>query len=485
MTIWPRERLAARLRELLPARYVLTRPEELLAYEYDGSHLDLALPHIVVAPSTTEEVAGVVRAAHEAGWPIVPRGGGTGLSGGAVAAAGGLVLATSRMSRVLSVDAASRTAVVQPGVINLELSQQLAATGLHFAPDPSSQKASTIGGNLGTNAGGPHCLKYGITSSHIVGAKLVLFDGTTIEVGGAAPDAPGYDLLGVVVGSEGTLGVVTEITVRLTPNPEAVRTFLAVYDELDGASRTVSAIIAAGVIPAALEMLVGPGIRVVEESVHAGYPVDATAVLLIECDGLREELDGQARRIIEICEEFGAREIKDAQDEAQRAKLWAGRKGVAGAMARLNPHYHILDGTIPRSRLPELLAYSEEVAARYELTIVNVFHAGDGNLHPLLSFDARIPGTIERAVKASEEILRACVAAGGSISGEHGVGIEKRDYMGMMYSETDLAVMQELRDAFDPRGMMNPCKSLPTGHSCADIRTAIGAQRAVAGGAWI
>jgi glycolate oxidase len=485
MAIWTREQLAARLRKILPARFVLTRPEELLTYEYDGSHLDMALPFIVVVPETSEEVAGVVRAAYEAGWPIVPRGGGTGLSGGSVAAAGGIVVATSRMNRVLRVDAASHTAVVQPGVINLELSQQLAHTGLHFAPDPSSQKASTIGGNLGTNAGGPHCLKYGITSSHIVGARLVLFDGSELEVGGEAPEAPGYDLLGVVVGSEGTLGIVTEITVRLTPNPEAVRTFLGVYDELNSASRTVSAIIAAGIIPAALEMLVGAGIRVVEESVQAGYPTDAKAVLLIECDGLREELETQARRVIEICEEFGAREIKDAKDEAQRAKLWAGRKGVAGAMARLNPHYHILDGTIPRSRLPEILAYTEEVAARYELTIVNVFHAGDGNLHPLLSFDARIPGTLERAVKASEEILRACVEAGGSISGEHGVGIEKRDYMAMMFDATDLAVMQELRDVFDPRGMMNPCKSLPTGHSCADIRSAIGAHKAMAAGAWI
>lgn len=485
MAVLPRDQVVERLRRALPPQYVLSRPEELLLYEYDGSSLDQALPDVVVAPATTAELAAAVRVAYEVGWPVVPRGGGTGLSGGSVAAAGGIVIATSRMNRVLSVDPVSRTAVVQPGVINLELSQALAPQSMHFAPDPSSQKASTIGGNVGTNAGGPHCLKYGITSSHIVAVTLVAYDGSVVEVGSAAPDAPGYDLLGVVVGSEGTLGVVAEITVRLTPNPEGVRTFLAVYDALDGASRSVSAIIAAGIIPAALEMLVGPGIRVVEEAVHAGYPTDATAVLLIECDGLREELEDQAQHIIEICEEYGAREIKDAKDEAQRARLWAGRKGVAGAMARLNPHYHILDGTIPRSKLAEVLAFTEEIAAEHELTVVNVFHAGDGNLHPLISFDARIPGTIERAIKASEAILRACVEAGGTISGEHGIGIEKRDYMTMMYSATDLAVMHELRAIFDPSAIMNPCKSLPSGHSCADIRSAIGARKAVAAGAWI
>jgi glycolate oxidase len=480
-----RSALIAALTPIVGAPYVLQRPEELMLYEYDGSALDQAAPDVVVVPASTAEVAACMRAAHALGVPVVARGAGTGLAGGSVPDQGGLVISLARMDRVLAIDAAARTAVVQPGVVNVDLSVAAAPHGLHFAPDPSSQRSSTIGGNLAANAGGPHCLKYGVTAAHILAATLVLHDGTPLQLGGLAPDAPGYDLLGVVVGSEGTFGVVTEITVRLTPNPEAVRTFLAIYDQMDAASETVSAIIAAGIVPAALEMLVGEGIAAVEAAVHAGYPTDARAVLLIEIDGLAEDLADQARRIAAICTAQGARELRAAADEAQRQKLWAGRKGALAACGRIAPHYHIQDGVVPRSKLPAVLAFTEEVARRHQITVVNIFHAGDGNLHPLLLFDLREPGVRERAIAAGEEILRACVEAGGTISGEHGIGIEKRDYLRWVFSDDDLGAFAELRAVFDPATRMNPCKLLPLGCSCADIRYAKGALRAMEQGAWI
>ncbi|GAB4434260.1 MAG: FAD-linked oxidase C-terminal domain-containing protein [Chloroflexi bacterium OHK40] len=480
-----RRQLIAALTPIVGERYVLHRPEELLLYEYDGSALDQATPDVVVVPASTEEVAACLREAWQRGVPVVARGAGTGLAGGSVAERGGLVVSLARMNRVLSVDPLARTAVVQPGVVNVDLSVAAAPYGLHFAPDPSSQRSSTIGGNVAANAGGPHCLKYGVTAAHVLAATLVLADGSVLRVGGAVPDAPGYDLLGVVVGSEGTLGIVTEVMVRLTPNPEAVHTFLAIFDEMDGASAAVSAIIAAGIVPAALEMLVGEGIAAVEAAVRAGYPTDARAVLLIEIDGLREDLADQARRIAEHCTAHGARELRAAADEEQRQRLWAGRKGALAACARIAPHYHIQDGVVPRSRLPELLRFTEEVARRHRITVVNIFHAGDGNLHPLLLFDLREPGVRERAIAAGEEILRACVEAGGSISGEHGIGIEKRDYLAWIFGAADLEAFAQLRAVFDPAGQMNPCKLLPMGSSCADIQQARGALRAVAQGAWI
>jgi glycolate oxidase len=464
---------------------VLHRPEELMLYEYDASALDMDVPDVVVVPASTAEVAAAVRIGAAAGWPVVARGAGTGLSGGSVPAAGGLVVSLSRLDKILRIDPANRLAVVQPGVVNVDLSAAAAPYGLHFAPDPSSQKSSTIGGNAAENAGGPHCLKYGVTTNHVLAATVVLSDGSVVRLGGEAPGAPGYDLLGAFVGSEGTLGIATELTVRLTPDPEDVRTFLAIYDDLDSASDSVSAIVAAGVVPAALEMFEGIGIAIVEQSVHAGYPTDARAVLLIEIDGLREELDAQAEQIAAICQAHGVRELLAARDEEQRKKLWAGRKGVLAACGRVKPHYHIQDGVVPRSRLTEVLRFTEEVAARNGLIIVNVFHAGDGNLHPLLLFDMREPGTRERAIAASEEILRACVAAGGTISGEHGIGLEKRDYMRWIFSEDDIAAMLELRRALDPPGAMNPCKQLPSGASCGDIKHARGAAKALAAGAWI
>ncbi|HEU4323582.1 MAG TPA: FAD-linked oxidase C-terminal domain-containing protein [Roseiflexaceae bacterium] len=481
----PRPELIAQLQKALGPAQVLHRPEELMLYEYDASALDMALPDVVVVPGDTDGVAAAVRIGAAAGWPVVARGAGTGLSGGSVPAAGGLVVSLARLDRILQIDPVGRVAVVQPGVVNVDLSAAAAPYGLHFAPDPSSQKSSTVGGNAAENAGGPHCLKYGVTTSHVLAATVVLSDGSVVHLGSEAPDAPGYDLLGAFVGSEGTLGIATELTVRLTPNQEDVRTFLAIYDDLDNAADSVSAVIGAGIVPAALEMLEGQGIRVVEQAVHAGYPTDARAVLLIEIDGLREELDEQARRIEQICRAHGASELRAARDEAQRQKLWAGRKGALAACGRLRPHYHIQDGVVPRSRLTEVLRFTEEVAARYDLIIINIFHAGDGNLHPLLLFDVREPGVRERAIAASEEILRACVAAGGTISGEHGIGLEKRDYMAWVFSEEDIDAMLQLRAAFDPLDAMNPCKQLPTGASCADIRIARGAAKAVAAGAWI
>jgi glycolate oxidase len=476
-----RETLIAALQSAIGPRYVLHRPEELMLYEYDGSALDQAMPDAVVVPGSTAEVAAALAVAAAMGVPVVARGAGTGLAGGSVPQQGGVVVSMARLDRVLAVDLASRTAVVQPGVVNSDLSTAVARYGMHFAPDPSSQRSSTVGGNAGANAGGPHCLKYGVTNNHILAATVVLADGSVVRLGSLAPDAPGYDLLG----SEGTLGIVTELTVRLTRNPEEVRTFLAIFDEMDAAGACVSAIIAAGIIPAALEMLVGEGIAAVEASVQAGYPPDARAVLLIEIDGLREDLAEEARRIAEVCAASGARELRAAADAAQRERLWAGRKGALAACARIAPHYHIQDGVVPRSRLPELLRLSEEVAERYGLKVVNIFHAGDGNLHPLLLFDLRVPGTRERAIAAGEEILRACVAAGGTISGEHGIGLEKRDYLAWLFSAQDLAAFADLRAAFDPAGVMNPCKLLPMGSSCADIRHAKGALRAMERGAWI
>ncbi len=473
------------LRQAIGVPYVLSRAEELMLYEFDGSALDQAVPEVVVVPASTAEVAACVRLAAQYGLPVVARGAGTGLAGGSVPEQGGLVVALTRLNQVLSVDPVARTAVVQPGVINTDLSVAVAAHGLHFAPDPSSQRASTVGGNAACNAGGPHCLKYGVTTNHILAATVVLSDGNVVELGGNAPDAPGYDLLGVMVGSEGTLGVITQLTVRLTPDPEAIRTFLAIYDELEPAAATVSAIIAAGIIPAALEMLVGEGIAAVEAAVQAGYPDDARAVLLIEIDGLHDNLVVEAERIAAICSAHGARELRAAADEAQRAKLWAGRKGALAACGRIAPHYHIQDGVVPRSRLPELLRLTEEVAERHAIKVVNIFHAGDGNLHPLLLFDLREPGARERAIAASEEILRACVSVGGTISGEHGIGIEKRDYLSWIFSPDDLAAFAELRAVFDPSGLLNPCKLLPMGSSCADIRHARGALKALERGAWI
>ena len=393
---------------------------------------------------------------------------------------GSIVIALSKMDAILSVDDTNRTAWVQPGVLNLDLSNRLANRGVHFAPDPSSQQTCSIGGNVANNSGGPHCLAEGVTASHILAVKVVLPDGSITVLGGEDPEPAGYDLRGVFVGSEGMLGVATEVCVRLTQNYPAVRTMLMDFDLVDDGAATVSSIIAAGMVPAAIEMMDQLCLQAVEAYIHAGLPVESAAALLVEVVGLPYELAAQVDRIVEIAEQHRVKTVRVAQDEAERALLWKGRKSAFGAIANIQPDYYLHDTVVPRSKLPEVLGQIYEIAARHEIQVLNVFHAGDGNLHPLLVYDARVPGTIERVHAAGKEIVEASVAAGGSLSGEHGIGIEKRDYMGLMFSEVDLAAQNALRCAFDPEMRANPGKVLPTPATCAEINS-VGRPE----GAWI
>jgi len=454
--------LVAELRRILGPDGVITDPAALIVYESDGLTAHRVTPRAVVLPRGTEEVAAVVRLLAEAGVPFVPRGAGTGLSGGALALEGSVVVSLTRMNRILSLDPANRRARVQPGVVNAALSRAAAPYGLYYAPDPSSQSACTIGGNVAENAGGPHCLKYGVTSNHVTGLTVVLPDGEVLELGGGGGETVGYDLVGLFVGSEGTFGIATEIEVRLEPLPEAVETLLALFDRVDDASRAVSAIIAAGMLPAALEMIDQETIRAVEESVFAaGIPTDVGAALVIEFDGPRAGLAAEAERAVEICRREGAREVRRAADAAEREKLWQGRKKAFGAMGRLAPDLLVQDAVVPRSRLPEVLSFIYDVAARYRLRISNVFHAGDGNLHPNILFDRRDADEVRRVEAASREIMRRCVEAGGTITGEHGVGLDKREYMGLIFGDAELSSMCAVRRVFNPRGLANPAKVLP------------------------
>ena len=483
-----REELIEGLRLIAGEDAVLFAPEDLLVYEYDGS-VDRGLPDLVVMPRTVDQISRIVRLAGEAGLPIVPRGAGTGLSGGAVAAMGGIAVGFARMRRILEVDPVNRIAVVEPGLVNLDLSKAVAHLGLHYVPDPSSQRACTIGGNVAENSGGPHCLAYGVTTNHVLGMEVVLADGSVTWLGSNAYETPGYDLRGAFIGSEGMLGIATKIAVRLMPLPEAVITMLAVFDEVDQASMAVSAIIGRGIIPAALEMMDRNTIAAVEPAVHAGYPPDAGAVLLIEVDGVREDAQEQARMVDEVCREAGARELRRAEDEAGRERLWSGRKGAIGALGRLAPNYYILDGVVPRTRLPEVLRAVDEVIERHGLRVANVFHAGDGNLHPCVLFDERVPGATERVLAAGAEIMRLCVDVGGAITGEHGVGIEKREFLAWSYSDDDLRVMQKLRTAFGAVERFNPGKVFPSGAGCGEAAEA-GRRfpqggEGLAGGLWV
>lgn len=429
-------------------------------YAYDGS-LARGAPGAVVFPADARQTAAVVRTAARAGVPFVARGFGTNLSGGTVLPGGGLVVCLSRLNRILAVSVPNRSAVVQPGVTNLELQQALAPLGFFYAPDPASQKVATLGGNVGENSGGPRCVKYGVTVHHVLGLEIVTAEGELRRLGGEAPDPPGPDMRGLLIGSEGTLAVVTEITVRILPRPEAVRTWLAVYESVEAAARTVAEIIAAGILPAALEMMDAPVMRAVEESRPCGFPRDAAAVLLIEVEGPAAGLDRQAGRIREICRRHGVREIREASDEGERARLWEGRRGAFGAVARLAPNYLVNDCTVPRTRLPEALRRVEAIARAHGILCGNVFHAGDGNLHPLLLFDSRRPEEVERVHRAGEEILEACVELGGTISGEHGIGLEKRQAMRLVFTEEELALQRDLKRAFDPEGRLNPEKLFP------------------------
>jgi glycolate oxidase len=439
-----------------------------MTYECDMHMFYKGAPDAVALPTRTDQVQALVRLCRRARVPLVPRGSGTGLIGGAMAPQGGVMVSTTRMASVLDIDYANRSATVQPGLINLWLSNEVRERGWFFAPDPSSQMVSSIGGNVSTNAGGPHCLKYGITTNHVLGLEVVTGRGDVVQLGGKTVDRPGYDLTGVVVGSEGTFGLVTAITVRLTHAPEAVKTVLAAFRTVIEASEVVSAAIAAGMTPAALEMLDEAIIRAINAGTGAGYPEGAGAVLLIELDGPRAEVEAQGERAAAICREHGALSVSVARDEAERALLWKGRKEAAGAVGRLTAAYLLQDAVVPRSRLPQIMREMVAIGERYGLLIANVFHAGDGNLHPMICYDDTRPGELEKAKEANEELLRACIALGGSVTGEHGVGVDKAKNLPLQYAEADLNFMYRIRGVFDPDRLMNPGKLLPTHPACGE-----------------
>jgi glycolate oxidase len=456
------------LRGIVGTDALVLTTEGRMTYECDMHTFYKGAPDAVVLPARAEQVQAVVRLCRRAKVPIVPRGSGTGLIGGAMAAQGGVMVSMTRMTAVLDVDLPNRCATVQPGLINLWLTHAVAERGWFFAPDPSSQMVSSIGGNVSTNAGGPHCLKYGITTNHVLGLEMVTGAGELVRLGGKAAERPGYDLTGAAVGSEGTFGLVTAITVRLTHTPEAVKTALAAFRSMVDASEAVSAIIAAGMTPAALEMLDEAIIKAINAGTGAGFPEGAGAVLLIELDGPRTEVETQAQRAAEICRQRGAISVSVARDEAERALLWKGRKEAAGAVGRLTAAYLLQDAVVPRSKLPQIMRELVSIAERHRLLIANVFHAGDGNLHPLICYDDRDPDQLARAKQANEELLHACIALGGSVTGEHGIGVDKRQSLPLQFAEADLNFMYRLRGAFDPDRLMNPGKLLPTHPACGE-----------------
>ena len=464
-----RNALINELRAIVGEHYVLIEKEDVIVYEQDGSIFQV-MPEIVVLPANVEQVSAVIKAAKRANVPIVPRGSGTGLAGGAVPAEGGIVLSLARLDRILKIDLPNRIAIVEPGVINQDVTKAVAKDGFFYAPDPSSQAACSIGGNVANNSGGPHTLAYGVTTNHVLGLEVVLDDGQIIWLGGEVPDTPGYDLCGIFVGSEGTLGIVTKIAVRLMKTRESVRTLLAVFDQMDHATQTVVDITGAGIIPAALEMMDRTTIEAVERGAPVGLPRDAEAVLIVEVEGVREQTERAVEVARGICQRNGAREARVARDESERQLLWKGRKGAFGAMGALAPNYYVQDGVVPRSQLPEIMRRIAEISKQYNLRIANVFHASDGNLHPNILFDMRTPGELDRVVEAGAATLRACIELGGSITGEHGIGIEKKAYIGLLFNEADLEAMSRVRKVFDPDGRFNPAKLFPTPVSCGEVR---------------
>ncbi|HSI97823.1 MAG TPA: FAD-linked oxidase C-terminal domain-containing protein [Gaiellaceae bacterium] len=458
----------AELRGAVGPEHVITEPEQLRVYECDGLTGHRAVPEVVVLPSSTEDVQAVVRACHRERVPFVARGAGTGLSGGATPVAGGVVVSLTRMDRILEIDLESQRVVVEPGVANLDVTRAVAADGFFYAPDPSSQQVCTIGGNVAENSGGAHCLKHGFTVHHVTGLTLVLPDGEVVEIGDKALDPDGPDLLGVVVGSEGTLGIATRITLRIVRAPEVVQTLLAGFETTDAAGAAVSGIVAAGILPSAIEMMDRLTIEAAEQAVAPGYPGGAGAVLLVELDGVSEQVDEDVAEVERICRECGAFEIRTATDDLARALLWKGRKSAFAAMGRIATDYYVQDGVVPRTRLPEVLRRIEELSLQQGLQVGNVFHAGDGNLHPLVLYDADA-GETERARELAEAILDACLEAGGSLTGEHGVGMDKACSMPGMFSERDLQTFERLRRAFDPEGLCNPGKIIPTPRLCGEV----------------
>ena len=469
--------LIKELKKFLGEDSVLWRPEELLLYEYDASS-ERAAPDAVVFPRSTEDVVRLVRLANHYEVPIVGRGAGTGLSGGALTPQGGLLVVFSRMKRILSVDFPNLRALVEPGVVNLDLTHTVEADGCYFAPDPSSQKACTIGGNVAENAGGPHTLAYGVTTNHVLGLEIVLPTSELVEVGSRHFDTPGYDLTGVLVGSEGTLVLVTKVVVKLSRLPEAVKTLLAIFDRLDDATETVADLTARGITPAACELIDQFCMGAVEAATPVGLPLDAAAVLLIELEGLREGVEAQAGQVEEVCRRHRTRHLRHARSEAEREQLWAARKNAFGAMGRLAPNYYVQDGVIPRTKLPQTLRAVIEIGRRHGFQVGNIFHAGDGNLHPMILFDARDREQFARVVAASNEMMRYCVEQGGSITGEHGVGMEKQNLMPLIFTDDDLDAMTKVKSVFNPEGRLNPAKMFPLAKSCGEIRVQPLPQRA-------
>jgi glycolate oxidase len=460
--------LVERLRAVLGAGGVLANPSDLIVYECDGYTIEKNRPDVVAFPTSTEQVVEIVRACNELGVPFLPRGAGTSLAGGCLPVGGGVMIALTRMKRILEVNLRDRYAVVEAGVVNLWLTNHLKKDGYHFAPDPSSQGACTVGGNIATNSGGPHTLKYGVTVNHVLGVELVLPDGRVVRTGGPVEDCPGYDLTGVVVGSEGTFGIATKAWVRLTRNPEAYRTLLGVFETVDDATNTISDIIGAGIVPGALEMLDRLILQAVEEAFHFGFPLDAGAVLIMEVDGLEAGLEQDAERIVAIAMKNRAREVRRANTDAERLLLWKSRKQAFGAVGRLAPSYCTQDGVVPRTKLPHILRAIQQIGERHRIRIANVFHAGDGNIHPILLFDERDPDQVRRVLAASHEILDECVRCGGSVTGEHGIGVEKIDFMPKLFTPDDLAMMLRLRKAFNPDDRCSPRKMLPTAGACIE-----------------
>ena len=464
-----RERIVATLRTIVPGEGVIATEREMRPYESDGLTAYRQLPMVVVLPETTEQVAQILRYCHAEGIKVVPRGAGTSLSGGALPLADGVLLGMAKFNRIREVDFENRVAVVEPGVTNLAVSNAVAYAGFYYAPDPSSQIACTIGGNVAENSGGVHCLKYGMTTNNVLGCEIVLMTGEVLRLGGKHLDASGYDLLGLINGSEGLLGVLTEVTVRILKKPETARAMLIGFPSSEDAGECVSRIIGSGIIPGGMEIMDGPAIAAVEEFVHAGYPLDVEALLIVELDGPPAEVDHLIERVEKIARECRSASCKASRSEQERLLFWAGRKAAFPAVGRISPDYYCMDGTIPRAQLPVVLKRMKEMSAKYGLRVANVFHAGDGNLHPLILYDANQPGELEKAEKFGAEILKLCVEVGGVLTGEHGVGVEKRDLMYTMFSETDLNQQQRVKCAFDGKGLLNPGKVFPQLHRCAEL----------------
>src|SRR4029079_509205 len=464
-----RDRIVAGLRAIVPGEGVMSAEREMRPYESDGLTAYRQLPMVVVLPETTEQVAQILRYCHAEGIKVVPRGAGTSLSGGALPLADGVLLGMAKFNRIREVDFENRVAVVEPGVTNLAVSNAVAYAGFYYAPDPSSQIACTIGGNVAENSGGVHCLKYGMTTNNVLGCEIVLMTGEVLRLGGKHLDAAGYDLLGLITGSEGLLGVVTEVTVRILKRPETARALLVGFPSSEDAGECVSRIIGAGIIPGGMEIMDGPAIAAVEQFVHAGYPLDVEALLIVELDGPPAEVDHLIERVETIARECQAVTCKASTSEQERLLFWAGRKAAFPAVGRISPDYYCMDGTIPRAKLPLLLKRIRELSEHYGLRVANVFHAGDGNLHPLILYDANKPGELEKTEEVGAEILKLCVEVGGVLTGEHGVGVEKRDLMPAMFSEDDLNQQQRLKCAFDAGGLLNPGKVFPKLHRCAEL----------------